>query len=117
MEIFTSLDLQKRTGDIQAASARAPVAITHHGKPRSVMLAVEEYVRLKSAAGEPIPPEVLPKRAVILRDDDTDPLGYDTSDLRSAARRMAEDALSGRNAAAVSAELARVRRRYKGKAP
>jgi hypothetical protein len=40
-----------------------------------------------------------------------DPLGYDISDIRRAAHRMAEDALSGRNAAAVDAELAKVRAR------
>ena len=111
MALFSSLDLQKRTGEIQIAAAREPVVITHHGKPRAVMLSVDEYIRLKERAGEPVPTEVRAKRAVTVRLDD-DPLGYDVSDLGAAARRMAEDALSGRAAEAVEAELARVRRRF-----
>ena len=55
MVAFSSLDLQKRTGEIQAAVAREPVVITHHGKPRAVMLSVDEYIRLKERAGEPVP--------------------------------------------------------------
>lgn len=44
-----------------------------------------------------------------------DPLGYDTSgDFDSLARRMADDALSGRHEAAVEAELAALRERFGG---
>ena len=78
MALFSSLDLQKRTGEIQIAAAREPVVITHHGKPRAVMLSVDEYIRLKERAGEPVPTEVRAKRAVTVRLDD-DPLGYDVS--------------------------------------
>lgn len=55
MKTFSALDLQKKTGDIQFAAAVAPVVITKHGKPRSVMMSHDEFVRLKRAAGEPIP--------------------------------------------------------------
>jgi hypothetical protein len=68
-----------------------------------------EYRRLKTAAGEPVPTAVLPTRPLVLRGRSDDPLGYDTSDIRATARQMAADALSGRTAAAISAERDRVK--------
>ncbi len=56
-----------------------------------------------------MPAASMPRRPLVLGAAKDDPLGYDTSDIRSAARCMAEDALSGRTAAAVQAESARVR--------
>jgi prevent-host-death family protein len=112
MHSFTSHDLQKQTGDIQSAATREPVLITHHGKPRAVMMSVEEYRRLKERAGEAVPAALIPrKRGVTVRAED-DPLGYDVSDLDAAVRRMVEDVRSGRTADAVEAELAGVRRRF-----
>ena len=109
MRTFTSIDLQKQTGDVQRAASREGAIITSHGKPRNVMLSVEEFLRLKLAAGE-TPPASVDARPGIIRHSD-DPLGYDTGDFPSAARRMAEDALTGRNDAAVSAELDTLRSR------
>ncbi|MDX3925540.1 MAG: type II toxin-antitoxin system prevent-host-death family antitoxin [Shinella sp.] len=113
MITFTSIDLQKQTGDVQRAASRDAVVITSHGKPRNVMLSVEEFARLKNAAGEQIPSELTLKRAVTVRHVQ-DPLGYDVGDFASAARKMAEDALSGRTAPAVNEELEAVRRRFRG---
>ena len=83
--------------------------ITSHGKPRAVVMSVEEFRRLKAKAGEPVPAEAEPKAAATLRAAD-DPLGYDVSDFRAAALRMAEDFKSGRTREAIDAELARVRK-------
>jgi prevent-host-death family protein len=103
MQTFTSIDLQKQTGDVQRAASRDGAIITSHGKPRNVMLSIEEYRRLKLAAGETLP-ELAEARPAVVRHRD-DPLGFDVHDFRVAARRMAEDALTGRNDAAVTAEL------------
>jgi prevent-host-death family protein len=111
MRTFTSIDLQRQTGDVQRAALREGAIITSHGKPRSVMLSVEEFRRLKLAAGETLP-EVAEARPTLVRHE-KDPLGYDTSDFPAAARRMAEDALAGRNDAAVSAELAALHARFR----
>ena len=111
MILFTSIDLQKRTGNVQRAAAQNPIAITSHGQPRNVMLSVEEFRRLKQAAGEAIPAELRKPRAVTVRPQD-DPLGYDVSDLAEAARQMAEDVASGRTDEAVQAELAAVRAHF-----
>lgn len=109
MQTFTSIDLQKQTGDVQRAAAREGAIITSHGKPRNVMLSIEEYRRLKLAAGETLPQMAEPGSAGIRHR--TDPLGYDIRDFASAARKMAEDALGGRNEDAVTAELNALRNR------
>lgn len=102
-------ELQKRIGDVQGEATRDPVLITSHGKPRCVLLSVDEFVRLKSAARETVPPEV--RRKPSFRKP-RDPLGYDLADLDRAMRAMTEDALSGRTGDAVQVELDAVRRRF-----
>lgn len=111
MQMFTSLDLQQRTGDIQRAAAREPVLITSHGKARNVVMSTEEFRRLKVKAGEVLPTEVVRRQAVTVRAPD-DPLGYDTSDLGAAVDQMLADVESGRTEAAVAAELERVRQLF-----
>lgn len=111
MQAFSSIDLQKQTGDVQRAASREGAVITSHGKPRNVMLSVEEFCRLKRIAGEAVPTGLLPKAGVTLRHI-PDPLGYDVRHFESAARKMANDALSGTNEAAVEAELREVRDRF-----
>ena len=111
MRTFTSIDLQKQTGDVQRAALREGAIITSHGKPRSVMLSVEEFRRLTLAAGEVLPDFAEARSAVVRHGED--PLGYETGDFPVAARRMAEDALAGRHDAAVSAELAALRERFR----
>ena len=115
MKIYTSLDLQQRTGDIQRAAVSEPVVITSHGRPRMVIASVEEFARLKKACGEPVPQEIIrQRRAVIRRGLPDDPLGYDTSDIRACALEMAEAALSGRHREFVEAEIAAVEKRLTG---
>jgi prevent-host-death family protein len=115
MKSYTSLDLQQRTGDIQRAASAEPVIITNHGRPRLVIATVEEFARLKAASGEHVPAELRRERkAVVRRGLPHDPLGYDTSDMTSCARAMAEAALSGKNRAFVDEEIAAVEKRLTG---
>jgi hypothetical protein len=107
---YSSLDLQQRTGEIQNAALQEPVALTFHGRPRNVMMSVEEFRRLKAAVGEALPPDLRP-RAVTQRGLPDDPLGYDTQDFWSCAEAMADAAMSGRNKGAVEAEIAAVETR------
>src|ERR1700704_3866137 len=105
MREFSSLDLQQQSGEIQRSSAASPVVILNHGKPRSVMMSVEEFRRLKTAAGENLPSEVANPRPIVRRGLPKDPLGYVTSDIRQVAATMADAAESGRNRDAVRAEI------------
>lgn len=105
---YPSLDLQQRTGDIQRFAAAGPVLLTGHGKPRSVIMSVAEFVRLKQAAGEPVPPEAVQGQTRTVRAQD-DPLGYGSGDYDAMVARMLDDVRSGRTKAAVREELARVR--------
>ncbi len=111
MFCVSSQDLQKQVGDVQLRAAREPVLITAHGKPRCVLLSVDEYARLKDAAGEPVPSEA--RRKAVTYRAAPDPLGYDLSNMDAALRAMADDALSGRSKDAVESELAAVRRRLR----
>lgn len=47
MRQFTARDLQRNIGQVQDAALKAPVAVTHHGRDRLVILSAEEYRRLK----------------------------------------------------------------------
>ena len=111
MRQFSSLDLQQQSGEIQRSAAMSPVVILNHGKPRSVMMSVEEFRRLKMAADETLPSEVVKPRPIVRRGPLKDPLGYATADLRQVAVTMADAAESGRNRDAVQAEIRAVERR------
>jgi hypothetical protein len=111
MRQFSSLDLQQQSGEIQRSAATSPVIVLNHGKPRSVMMSVEEFRRLKIAAGETLPSEVQRPRPIVRRGLLKDPLGYAKGDLRHLAITMAEAAESGRNRDAVRAEIRAVERR------
>jgi prevent-host-death family protein len=45
MQSFPSTDLKQTLGDVLAAAAQSPVAITRHSKPRFVLMTIEEYER------------------------------------------------------------------------
>jgi prevent-host-death family protein len=47
MRSFTTSDLNKQVGEITEAARQSPVVITHHRKPRFVLMSMEEYNRLK----------------------------------------------------------------------
>ena len=46
MRSFTTADLNKRVGSVTGAAMREPVVITHHRKPRFVLMSVESYEQL-----------------------------------------------------------------------
>lgn len=116
MRSFGSVDLQNSLEVVHEAARQEPVLLVNHGTPSLVLMAVEEFRRLKSAAGEAFPPETLDRRIEARNGLPPDPLGYDTSDLMKCALEMSEAALAGRNREAVREEIERVERRL-GKAP
>ena len=79
------------------------------------MLSVEEFCGLKRIAGEPVPSGLLPKAATLRHVPD--PLGYDVGQFASAAGKMADDALTGTDEAAVATELAEVRKKFRNSRP
>lgn len=103
MQIIRSINLQKNLGDVLRAADVEAVLVTNREQPRAVVMSAEEFIRLKTAAGEPIPSEVRKSRPT-LHKRPTDPLGYDTRDPDYAAR-MAEDALSGRHSEEIEKEI------------
>lgn len=48
MRNFSSTELANKTGDVLAAAAQEPVNIQRHGKPRYVLLTVEQFERLNA---------------------------------------------------------------------
>ena len=92
-----------------ASAEQEPVLIQRHGHPSLVMMSVEEFHRLKAAAGEDAPPEAqMPGIAAVEGEPIGDPLGQDTRDFWDCARRISEAALSGRNREASREEIRRV---------
>ena len=47
---YTTSDLSRKSGDIIAEALRHPVTITQRNKPRLVLLAIEDFERLKRGA-------------------------------------------------------------------
>ncbi|MEI9981937.1 MAG: type II toxin-antitoxin system prevent-host-death family antitoxin [Aliidongia sp.] len=47
---YTTSDLSRKSGDIIAEALRHPVTITQRSKPRLVLLAIEDYERLRRRA-------------------------------------------------------------------
>lgn len=64
MKSFSTGDLSRRIGDVTHAASKAPVAITHHSKPRYVLLATEEFMKLRQAGKS--------RRAYLLEDTPDD---------------------------------------------
>lgn len=63
MLTFGTSDLQRKTAEVQRSALDKPVMLTYHGKPRLVMMSIEEYVRrpgVSLVAG----PEALPDSAI-----------------------------------------------------
>lgn len=119
MKQFSSLDLQQKTGDVQRSAYVEPVVITNHGKPRFVMVTVDEFSRLKASANEPVPAEITGRNPVVKRGLPPDPLGRDTRNFEEFVLQMADHALSGRDRAAINSEIFSAERRlgiYRGAA-
>jgi prevent-host-death family protein len=112
MRSFSSLDLQQQSGEIQRAAIQAPVVIKSHGKPRAVMMSVEEFRRLKAEAKEEVPPEVLSRQATVLGPEPEDVLGYVEQDPVEAVLHMAHDVIGGVNQEVVRREADRFGRHF-----
>lgn len=48
MTTVTSVELQKQFGMVREKALKEPVAVTHHGRPSLMVMAFDEYERLKS---------------------------------------------------------------------
>jgi PHD/YefM family antitoxin component YafN of YafNO toxin-antitoxin module len=53
MKEFSTVELLRDLKTVTHAVARAPVAITQHRKPRFVLMALEDYERLRSVTADP----------------------------------------------------------------
>jgi prevent-host-death family protein len=49
---YSTSDLSRKSGDIIARALQAPITITQRGKPRLIMMSVEEFNRLTKKRGE-----------------------------------------------------------------
>ena len=47
---YSTSDLSRKSGDIIARALQGPVTITQRGKPRLILMSVEEYNRLRLKA-------------------------------------------------------------------
>lgn len=48
---FSAQELQRRLGEVQDAALKAPIAITHRGRRRHVLMSIDEFERMEQAAG------------------------------------------------------------------
>ena len=53
MREFSTVELLRDLKTVTHAAAREPVAITQHRKPRFVLMALEDFERLKTANADP----------------------------------------------------------------
>jgi prevent-host-death family protein len=53
MKQFSTVDLLRDLKTVTHAATRAPVTITQHRKPRFVLMAVEDFDRLRAALSDP----------------------------------------------------------------
>lgn len=47
MKTFAFSDLNRQSGDVLDAALAGPVTLTKHGKPKVVMMSIEEFRRLR----------------------------------------------------------------------
>ncbi|GBR48539.1 type II toxin-antitoxin system Phd/YefM family antitoxin [Neokomagataea thailandica] len=52
MRTFSTSDLSRKSGDIIASALQSPVSINQRGKPRLIMLSVEQYETLTRDASQ-----------------------------------------------------------------
>lgn len=110
MQTIRSINLQKNLGDVLKAADVEAVLVTNREQPRAVVMSADEFIRLKTAAGEPIPAEVRKSKPTLHRRV-ADPLGYDTRDPAHASQ-MARDAKSGKHEDIVKQEVDAALRRW-----
>ena len=59
--VFSTAELSRHIGDVTHAASEAPVTITHHNKPRYILMSVEDFERInpqKSYAVDDMPEDV-----------------------------------------------------------
>lgn len=61
MKKVSAQKLQRHAGEVQYMALREPIAITHHGRERLVLLSMEEYTRLKNRERKSYAVEELPE--------------------------------------------------------
>jgi len=54
---YSTSDLSRKSGDIIARALQGPVTITQRGKPRLILMSVEEFNRLRGKQARPDTPE------------------------------------------------------------
>ena len=114
LQTFTALDLQQRSGELQRTAVAAPVIITHHGHPRHILMSVDEFRRLKAAAGEVLPRELTRRKPLVQHGLLPDRLGRDTSDFDTFLLDVVEHASSGQDREAIAEEIQAVERQLAG---
>lgn len=110
MQSIRSINLQKNLGDVLRAADVEAVVVMNRDQPRTVVMSAEEFIRLKIAAGEAVPPEVRKSRPTLHRPV-VDPLGYDTAD-PDFPLKVARHALSGEHKDEIRSEVAAAMRRW-----
>jgi prevent-host-death family protein len=53
MKTYSTSELARAIGDVTHAAGEEPVLITHHAKPRFVLMTVSEYERLAGSREDP----------------------------------------------------------------
>jgi len=61
---FSGVELQRNSALVQETALKEPVAITHHGRQRLVLLDVAEYERLKRRDKQVIAIEEMPEALI-----------------------------------------------------
>jgi len=78
MRQFSTVELTQKIGDVTHAASRAPVAITHHRKPRFILMSIEDYERLmkpetrQAWAASEVPDDLLAEIEKALADYETE---------------------------------------------
>lgn len=111
MQTIRSINLQKNLGDVLKAADLEAVVVMNRDQPRAVMMSADEFIRLKTAAGEPVPKEVRRSRPTLQRPP-VDPLGYDTRD-PDYVSQLIQDVFADRHAQAVRSEAEAALRRWR----
>ncbi|WP_413993378.1 type II toxin-antitoxin system Phd/YefM family antitoxin [Labrys okinawensis] len=52
MREFSLAELSRHSGDVTSVANREPVTLTHHRKPRYVLMSIEDYKKLAASAAQ-----------------------------------------------------------------
>jgi urease accessory protein UreE len=110
MQTIRLINLHKKLGDVLRAADDEVVVVLNREEPRTVIMSSDEFIRLKVAAGEPVPPAVR-KTKPTLHSTPDDPLGYDTND-PNYMLEVARHALGGEHETELMQEVERAQRRW-----